>query len=388
MRVALVTDTHHPGVNGVVRSVDVSRAALARAGAAVRVLAPGDRATRRAPTDASLRHVPAFETNAYPGLRLAVRPVLPRDLRDAEAVHVHTPGPLGASAIAAARRAGARRLVYTYHTRFDEAIPLFAPRGLRTALNVGQGKLHEWIFRTADDVVAPSPAIAAELRARHGVEAHVVPTGLDPAFEATAARARASARGRRRAPARASPRLLYLGRLAPEKRIELLLDGFARVLRERPGARLALAGEGPSRAPLARHAKALGIERAVEWLGFVPEDRLAATYASADVFVTPSTYETQGITVLEALACGAPVAVPDLPVFDLLGGSVERFASGDAESLAAAIRRALDPDEERALVAESVVQHASARAMAERLLAVYRGEKPAPFEAGAEIVLA
>jgi glycosyltransferase involved in cell wall biosynthesis len=227
--------------------------------------------------------------------------------------------------------------------------------------------VHRRLLARAHAVVAPTPAIAEDLARRYGVRAEVVPTGLSPEY---LAEARAAARSRQPGSA---PRVLYLGRLAPEKNLDVLLRAFALLLRGAPDATLVMAGVGPDAARLRDLAASLGFASRVVWLGFVPEAELARVYASADAFVSPSTYETQGLTVLEAMAAGAPVACPDMDVFRELtkAGAVEPFAPDDAESAARAIARCLEARPARAAAGQRIVERSTADASAARLLRIY-----------------
>lgn len=378
LRVALVTDTYAPAVNGVVRSVMTSRAALERLGVDVHVFAPGTRSVAREARDPRVSWFPAVETNIYPRLHVSVLPLLPRHLRDMDVVHVHTPGPLGLGALAAARRLGIPAL-YTYHTRFDELAHYVAPFGRAERIVAGAAhRLDRALVRASRAVVAPTPAIAEELRATHGIEAVVVPTGVDVETFRPAARVTAPA---------AAPVFLHLGRISREKNLDAVLRAFPHVLARQPRATLRVAGTGPDEQRARRLARDLGIARAVEFIGFVPESRLAATYQAADVYVSASMFETQGLTVIEAMACGAAAAVADCAVFRPFvdAGAAVPFDADDATDVARAM---LDAHARRPTLAREglrVAQQGSTRACALRLLEAYaqaaRGTTPRPLAA-------
>ena len=140
--------------------------------------------------------------------------------------------------------------------------------------------------------------------------------------------------------------LLFVGRLSAEKRVDVLLDAFARLGAAMPGARLVLAGEGPSRADFEERAPA-----GTTFLGELHGDDLATLYASADAFCFPSTTDTFGQVILEAAASGLPAAAA------AAGGALELVHDGrtgllappdDPLALAAAIRElATFPDRRR-----------------------------------------
>jgi glycosyltransferase involved in cell wall biosynthesis len=117
-----------------------------------------------------------------------------------------------------------------------------------------------------------------------------------------------------------NPLCLAVGRLAKEKNQGFLLSAFAHILPDLPNARLVLVGEGDDRQRLERLAHSLGIRGCVRFVGAVPHEAVADYYQAADLFLFPSTSETQGIAVVEALAAGLPVvAVTSDAAADLLG---------------------------------------------------------------------
>ncbi len=127
--------------------------------------------------------------------------------------------------------------------------------------------------------------------------------------------------------------------------MQTLLDALPGLRRAYPGLRLLVAGTGPYEDALRERARALRIVRALEWLGFVPEDELAPLLAAADVAVVPSLYEPFGIVALEAAAVRTPLVVAEVGgLHDLVEHAVAAasFAPGDPLSLAAALGKVLD----------------------------------------------
>lgn len=141
--------------------------------------------------------------------------------------------------------------------------------------------------------------------------------------------------------------ILWLGRLRRYKSVETLLDAAARLHAAGSAARVVIAGDGPERAPLERHAARLGLAERIEFLGFVGEERKLRLLRGARIVVQTSRKEGWGMTVLEANACGVPVVAADVPG---LRDSVRHRMTGllvpwgDAESLAAALGNLLRDD--------------------------------------------
>jgi alpha-1,6-mannosyltransferase len=221
--------------------------------------------------------------------------------------------------------------------------------------------------------LAPSDFVAGELE-RQGVE-RVVRVSLGVDLERVHPRRRAAgAATRRRFELPGGPLAIYVGRLAAEKEVELLLDAWPDVER-RTGAGLVLVGNGPARRRLQGRP---GAER-WRWLPFQPNrDDLADLLAAADLAVAPCSIETFGLSALEALASGTPLLSADRggvaeTVRRSGGGAV--FPAGDAGALADEAVRLLQGGLDR--LGEAGRRHAEAHhgwnAVLGRLFDVYRG---------------
>jgi glycosyltransferase involved in cell wall biosynthesis len=110
----------------------------------------------------------------------------------------------------------------------------------------------------------------------------------------------------------AGPHFLFAGRLLYWKGVHLALRALAAVRTELPGARLTIVGKGPDRARLERLARALALEDAIDWRGWLPREEVLRTYASHTAFVFPSLHDSGGTVVMEAIAQGLPVICLDL----------------------------------------------------------------------------
>jgi alpha-1,6-mannosyltransferase len=224
--------------------------------------------------------------------------------------------------------------VWFYHSNFPRVIapwPETAGRVKRAAAEFAWGYVRR-LGRMMQATLAPSDFVARELE-RVGVE-RVVRVGLGVDLERFHPVRRAMAAETRRLHGLPEgPLAMYVGRLAGEKEVELLLTAWPEVER-RTGARLVLVGDGPSRRRLQRRA---GSEH-LYWLPFQQDrDRLADLLAAVDLAVSPCSIETFGLSALEALASGTPLLSADRGgVAETVGrsGAGATFASGDAGALA------------------------------------------------------
>lgn len=338
-KVLLLTDSYRPTVNGVVASVDELRRGLVEAGHEVRVLTVG--ASRRTTFDGETYRLPSLGVGGvYPSARLG----LPLDpgLRAGltawgpDVLHSHTEF----VAFWWARRL-AERLhvphVHTYHTLYADYTHYFFPHA-----RLGRALCAAFARRTlnrVDGVVAPSAKIERLLRG-YGVHVpvSVVPTGvdLDRFAPRPSSDREVTALHHDLGLEPGVPVVLSLGRLALEKNVAETVDLLARV-QDLPW-QLVVAGDGPQARPLREQVRSLGLAERVRFVGAVDPDRVPAFYRAADLFVSASRSETQGLTFLEALASGVPVLCRDDPsvdgvVVDDVNGRRYRDADGFARAL-------------------------------------------------------
>ncbi|MNR81953.1 Glycogen synthase [compost metagenome] len=209
-------------------------------------------------------------------------------------------------------------------------------------------------FRQATRILTTSEQTQAMLpRARRAKSALQLAIGAD-AFAAP-----------NRTRSRDSFKLLYVGRLLYWKGIHLALRALAELRREVPEARMTLVGSGPDEAWLKSLAHRLGVEDAVDWIGWMSRESLAQVYADHDVFCFPSLHDSGGMVVLEALAQGLPVVCLDLGGPGLMvDGSCGRVIStqgADERQVVASLRGALRELASDPALREALSQGALAR---------------------------
>lgn len=325
MKILIVTDAWSPQVNGVVRTIEAVIDELQQLGHRIEVIHPN--LFRRMPCP------------GYPEIELALWPqrgVAQRIERFApDAIHIATEGPLG---WAARRWCLRHRRPFTtaYHTRFPEIVHGYTGAPVRWGY-----ALMRRFHAPSKAMLVPTAAVARELRARgfaNAVEwSHGVNTQL---FRPADVDVLGTPR----------PRWLFVGRASVEKNIE----AFCRL--QLPGSKWVV-----SVGPMLERLKAQ--YRDVNFRGILPPHELAATYASSDVFVFPSKADTFGLVMLEALACGTPVAAYPVPgPLDVIGDSP---AGALHDDLQAACLQALHIPRQ---VARAHAERFSWRASAELLL--------------------
>ncbi|MCU0754243.1 MAG: glycosyltransferase family 1 protein [Xanthomonadales bacterium] len=294
MQLALVSETYAPEVNGVALTVQSLLQQLVAQGHRVCLSCP------RPPVDPDERsfvhqQTPGRSLPWYPDLRFgwpAGRRLesLWREAR-VQGVYVATEGPLGDSALRAARRLGLP-VVTGFHTRFDEFL---AHYGLGLLKPLGLRYLRAFHDR-ADATLVPTRELQAFLQARGFSRVELLRRAVDTALFTP--QRRSAALRAKLGVADSQLLVLAVGRIAPEKNFALAFAAFRAIRQRHPTARLVVVGDGPARAALMRE-----MPEAV-WTGMLSHAELAAHYASADLYLMPSLTETFGNVTLEAMACG------------------------------------------------------------------------------------
>ena len=284
MRIMIITDAWEPQVNGVVRTLKQTRAELIAMGHEVDMITPQEFKTIPCPT------YPDISLSLFPGKKLAkrIKAFAP------DAMHIATEGPLGL----AARAYGVRNHLpfsTAYHTRFPEYVQA------RTQIPVGiTYRFLRWFHKPSMAVMAPTIVVKNDLEKYGFTNVVLWSRGVDlNIFKMQPSKILNSSH----------PIYLYVGRVAIEKNINAFLEINL------PGSKW-IVGDGPALASIKQKYPE------INYLGVLDQFELAKVYAAADVFVFPSKTDTFGLVLLEAMACGLPVAAyPVTGPIDVLGKS-------------------------------------------------------------------
>jgi len=268
----------------VVRTLTQTRAELQKMGHTVELITPLDFKTLPCPT--------------YPEIRLSLFPYskVAQKLRDfqPDAIHIATEGPLG---LAASKYCKREKLPFTtaYHSRFPEYVQL--------RFGIPLAWSYHWFknfHNAARAVMAPTRVVIEDLQERGIQNLALWSRGVDLQLFHPGSRDKLQTR---------RPIFVYVGRVAVEKNVEAFLE------LDLPGSKW-VCGDGPAAAQL--KAKYAGAD--INWLGVLNQQELAEVYNAADVFVFPSKTDTFGLVLLEAMACGCPVAAyPVTGPIDVIG---------------------------------------------------------------------
>ena len=286
MRILLATDAWEPQVNGVVRTLTRTVAECRAMGHEVEVISPDQFKTVPMPTYPEIR----LALGAYEEIRERFKAFEP------DGIHIATEGPIG---MASRRICMEWKLPFTtsYHTKYPEYVAARLP----VPLSWGYAFMR-WFHNPSGRVMVATPTMRADLEKHgfrnispwsRGVDTELFRPDLEPIYDKAITR----------------PIFVYVGRVAVEKNIEKFLEA------DLPGTKVVV-GDGPSRAELEKKYPQ------AKFLGAKFGDELARCYADADVFVFPSLTDTFGLVILEAMACGTPVAAYPAPgPIDIIPGS-------------------------------------------------------------------
>ena len=344
MRIAVVTETYPPEINGVALTVQNLVSGMAEDGHELLLVRPTQPGVSTLPLSRPIDEllVPGAALPKYPGLRFGFPAgrALKRLFGEwrPDAVYVATEGPLGWSAVSTARRLGIP-VATGFHTRFDAYAGAYGLKPLTPLVRYWLRRLHN----ASGATVVPTPELREWLE-RHGFQrVRVVARGVDTTLFDPARR-----RQRLRERWGVAPdglAVIYVGRIAAEKNLGLAIEAFRRIREQRPDSRFVWVGTGPVAARLGReHPEFV-------FTGMRLGEDLAEHFASADLFLFPSLTETFGNVTIEAMASGVPTIAFDYGAARVHLRDPEHgrlVASGDdAAFVTAAVEVAADADKRR-----------------------------------------
>ncbi len=297
MKVGVFTETYRPQVNGVVTSIVNLNRFLKREGHTAVVFTTGEEEEVEDENGTALHRFKSFPFNPYPeyliGLPHVRKAVGFAETYELDLLHSHGAFSMGACALYAKKSLGLP-LVGTFHTMLPDYMHYIvgSRKRAKEVLKRPSWGFLKWYFNQCDAVVAPTESTARELEAHDFENVEVVPSGVD------VERFRPVKSGFAESEGIGKSYVLFLGRITLEKNVETVLE----VAKLMPETQFVVAGKGPRLEGMKEKAG-----KNVFFAGFVPDDKMAELYSGASAFVMPSRTDTQGLTILEAMACGTPV---------------------------------------------------------------------------------
>lgn len=316
MKIGIFTDVYYPQINGVVTSVITLRDELIRRGHDVTIITSKQPGFKQ--SEDGIIRIKSIPFSKFKEFRLAIPSYLSlyRTIKqlDLDVIHTHTEFSIGLIGRHLANALDIP-LVHTYHTMYEDYTHYLLD--YKYAKNI----LKKTIIQASRSYIKPTTAVIAPSEKTknallsYGVnkQIFVLPTGIDmskfkslpkDAPEIMALRAKHQLSDDTKV-------VLSLGRVSEEKSIDMIVKQMPSILNAVPNTKLLIVGDGPHMDALKGIAKDLNIEEQVVFVGRVPWENVSTYYALADVFVSASKTETQGLTIIEAMASNRPVVVYD-----------------------------------------------------------------------------
>ena len=349
LNIAFYTDAYLPGVDGVVTSILTFKEELERRGHNVYIFASADSKNKKKYESSNVLLYQGMKFRPYPQYNVALFPynsVVKLYELKVDLVHSQTPMVMGFAGMMGAKILG-RPLVSSFHTLVTNKpiIDTYYPKNkyLKQLAASSMMRYTKFFYNRCDRVIAPSHTIEAVLK-RYGIsKVDMVPNCIDLSrlnqkVDGSGVRESLGIKPMEKM-------ILYIGRLSKEKKIEVLLNAVKLLTKKDKDIKLILGGTGPAEQHYKDLAKRFGITGNTKFMGFVSPKILPSVYAAADVFCIPSTFETQGIVILEAMALGKPVVGADyMAIKELIrnGRNGEKFSPGDYTECAKKIEKVLN----------------------------------------------
>ena len=310
MNIGIFTDSYFPQLSGVATSIKTLKDALEKQGHNVFIFTTTDPHIKKGTVEANI-----FRFSSVPFISFTDRRVAFRGFFEAtkvarevklDIVHTQTEFALGMIGKYVAHQLKIPA-IHTYHTMYEDYLHYVLNGHLLRPYHVKQ--FTNAYLKNMDGVIAPSKRVEALLkRYRVNIPMRVIPTGVD--INSLNKPETVEVRKELDIPDDV-PVLLTLSRVAEEKKIDRILNAMPEILDEFPQTRLVIAGDGPDMEVLQEQVERLTLEDSVIFTGDIPHDDVGSYYKMADLFVSASDTETQGLTYIEALASGTKCVVYD-----------------------------------------------------------------------------
>lgn len=385
LNIALFSDTFPPDINGVAISVSLLRKALEDMGHTVYVVIPCEQTNLIGViNDGGVIQIPCIKLEAFYGYRLS-KPYSIRAMRilenlDLDVVHIHTDFTMRFFGTHVAKKLHLP-LVYTYHTMYEDYTH-YAVRGqiFNQAAKKLVGKISKSLSNSCSAIIAPTDKTKRTLQG-YGIQKQisVVPTGIDLSrFRQQNIDQRQLAELQDQYELQDFYKIVYVGRLAQEKSVDMLIDSMPHIVKQAKDVILLIVGYGPDLERLQQHAEEIGVAEHVIFTGKQPYGSIPLFYHLGDVFASASVTETQGLTYIEAMACSLPILARHDECVDCLleeGRTGYYFDTPQELARKVLLHRALDQDARARMgaLAKEKTDAFSIEAFGRRVSKVYQG---------------
>ncbi len=322
MKIGIFTDTYNPVTSGVVTSINMVEQEMKKRGHEVYVFTTSKSVQpNENQTLYMLNSIPLLIAKQYKN-RIATfySREIAKQIKELnlDIVHTQTEFSIGAFGKIISRKYNIP-FIHTYHTMWEDYVHYISPiKGRNIHLKRFARSFSRAFVRKAECVITPSNKTAKYLKYKCNVKnkpIYIVPTGIDIVpFKRD--NFTEESRNKLKESLGIKPNekvILFLGRVASEKSIDIIMDVMPSIFKEHPEYKFLIVGDGPSKKDLEEQAKKLNIQSNVIFTGKVPWNEVPKYYNLGDVFVNASLTETQGLTFIEAMAAGVPIVAKYAP---------------------------------------------------------------------------
>ena len=367
MRIAMMTDSYFPTRDGVVTSICTIRESLEELGHEVFIVAPEPEPEHR---QEGVYYFPSIKFKSYDGYYVPIFPSNKMEILrkiNPDVIHIHGVATMALRGLICGHNLKIPT-VMTFHTMVDDAAQYYSPVKLPPeTMNKLIWIYLKQILKRMDVVVTPTECIGKEIESHGAVCRNLVtvPTGaktevFHPGIPSEDIREKYGLGD--------DKVVVHVGRVSYEKDIDMVVRSMKNI-----DARLLIVGKGPAMEDIKSLVEALGMSEKVTFTGFVSDEELPRIYNAADMVVSASKFETQGLTILEAMATGKPVACRNGRAFtEIVQDGVNGYLFDDDEGCERAILKCLDaPPELRERSYQTAMENSRARSI-EKYIAAYQ----------------
>ncbi len=341
MRIGLFTDTYPPYINGVSTSVYMLKKALEKKGHQVYVVTVSNENMKYdVDKEENVLRIPGIPIGIYDYRLTGIYPLRALNIIrkwNLDIIHSHTEFGVGTFARIFAKQYNIP-LVHTYHTMYEDYIH-YITKGYfdKSSKKIVEYLTSFYCDKTANELIVPTKKTYDLFKQKYEFDRniHIIPTGIEIErfYKENVDQKLVTELKKKFLLLKDDFVIVFVGRIAEEKNIPFLLDAHKDLVKVSPNIKLLIIGDGPDLEGFKKRIAKQKLTDNIEFVGKVPWEEIPAYYQLADVFATASTSETQGLTVIEAMAAGiAPVCIDDesfnTTVIDDLNGKIFKNQKG------------------------------------------------------------
>ena len=351
MRIGLFTDTYPPMINGVSTSIAMLETALRKMGHKVYVVTVNpETMSYDFDSDENVIRLPSIPIGIYDYRITGIYPLKAiNKIKEwnLDIIHSHTEFGVGTFARIMAKQLDIP-VVHTYHTMYEDYVHYITKGHFDTASKKIVASLTKFYCdKTVTELIVPTKKTYDLFKKKYEYDknVHIVPTGIevDRFYKENNSDKRTAEIKEQYGIKKDDFVILFVGRLAEEKNVTFLIENQKELIEHNKKCKLMIIGDGPDADMLKEQAKELGIENNVIFTGKIPWEHIHEYYQVPNVFVSASNTETQGLTLLEAMAAGVPVVALDDDAFrEVIVDDLNGYLFKESEGYVNSIKKLMD----------------------------------------------